>query len=1484
MESEFQLGELFTLKKQILNSKSLTVQEQVKNLSITFDQIYNAVTDNKVSILYRTNACDTLSIWLTRSLQLINKNKAYKAQFTEFLTQEKSDFLFHYVIDFWNDSGAALGNALKELFIKMLTFLSSVLDLELKNQIFANWLSTALDLPYTMRAFYFMIEHLHKYVQPVDFILNRKPNFVADCLENIWSRALGSVVGKCVVLVLRYNYSKDNEDLWLSLWKDQIINYLKNVELRKGIESYVLPNLFQVSKTATVEFLKAVIQINNTPILLSTLKVAQDSAILIEPFFEIDETSKKPLISIEEISLLLQVNTASYRISALQLLVSSPKLSKAIPSCIYEIVLGSLDMIFMDSDLETRNEMYSSFKKFISRIKDSTYALQRDATSLTKKNYEKFELEIKEKLNDVTKSKDFFIKLLKYIENALKPGSSYLKKEMAYKLLIVLIESGLDKRIDSKYLESGSKSVGFVYQIEIYNNTLVRLLIDNIMDNFEDIRHFSTEIITMASFKLEECIDMNLLELRALEMLRDIKGKEVDSGARFFKFAFEYYQNNENLIKCENIVQLLLTKIDDSLEKADDDFSAACIHHSIQGYFAAFKFIFEIINFSKFFNFFKENSIFEKLVNDSIRIWDVVKKILQHDSPEGILLDDFQKTYTKEMEDKYGKGTQVISSYAWRSVKESSNMIDSLLKLKKSPISNDLVLKVGPLLLEQLATIRHRGAFSSVYPTFISCCLLCSSRDELSQIPEQWLDENLNLIQTRSKYITRRSAGIPFLITAILGSNKSLVKPTFYKLLEVANQPVEEEDAVMDNINLPQVNAFNCIKTIFIDSTLSEESIYYVDDAFALTLRSFASQFWAIRNCAVMLFTALQNRLFSSKKVKANYLPSYPARLFFEKFESIHGLFLNTLKDAISMGLQNQSEIEKVFPILTIMSRLEPTPGYTGLNDFIPLVIQILENKTWKVREMAARSLPSMITSHEHFSNMIHLLLKNVVENDKNFNKIHGSLLAIKEIILKFMVLSSDESGKSADKLSENGNETRKEILSKSNIILNSIDCFPIKMTYFQIIKLMKINKNAEDVEFIAKLMEWFEENNQLGDNLDGSKQLALNECLDIILPLFDDNKDFIDSCIRSPLYEVQINCITYYGFKSESTCLSNEIETLLIDRIWFLLESEDVWNYVKSKALKLLKKLIIKSETNDDFETLQKHTIKLVTLLINESNADIRLSAIEALGSYIVKLMITDEPNCLRMFNRWIEILENMRSEDLEYVVRLAALKSLIAFNEVYSLIRTKINKRIELQIQGFLFEFLTDDDEEICGLASRHLSKFVLNKGDLEIIPVVVEKMMMEYFSQISELDLLEIFVQSKGFNFYDAITRFEDIVSGDLLLFSAEKSNLERNPTDKINELIVLINKTPLKSNTELLKPISSILKKNLDDIFTYLTKTKAVDGCFGLFSSERVFDFIYCQLLLFRCLENLDIINYNIQPLRDLLKLDNFYCHPLILETL
>jgi hypothetical protein len=89
---------------------------------------------------------------------------------------------------------------------------------------------------------------------------------------------------------------------------------------------------------------------------------------------------------------------------------------------------------------------------------------------------------------------------------------------------------------------------------------------------------------------------------------------------------------------------------------------------------------------------------------------------------------------------------------------------------------------------------------------------------------------------------TRRSAGIPALMTGILSANSD--NPSFQdvmmELISLAKRPVVLSEK--DETNLPQVHAMNCLKEIFKSSALGKKSEGHIAECLQLAADSLNSE------------------------------------------------------------------------------------------------------------------------------------------------------------------------------------------------------------------------------------------------------------------------------------------------------------------------------------------------------------------------------------------------------------------------------------------------------------------------------------------------------------------------------------------------------------------------------------------------------------------------------------------------------------------
>ncbi|XP_016355970.1 thyroid adenoma-associated protein [Sinocyclocheilus anshuiensis] len=235
----------------------------------------------------------------------------------------------------------------------------------------------------------------------------------------------------------------------------------------------------------------------------------------------------------------------------------------------------------------------------------------------------------------------------------------------------------------------------------------------------------------------------------------------------------------------------------------------------------------------------------------------------------------------------YRVTAQMVLVCCWRTMKEVSMLLGHLCQSMplccflthadgRGVVTEDQVEGVGQYFREQLLQSRHRGAFELAYVGFVRLTeMLCRSGSAtLQQLPAHWLKEVLEEVKSSdpsSKLCaTRRSAGIPFYIQALLSSEPKssscgLLKMTMRSLMALA---MPSNDADTESSSVPQVHALNILRALYRDTRLGENIVPFVSDGMQAAILGFTSPVWAVRNSSTLLFSTLITRIFGVKKGK----------------------------------------------------------------------------------------------------------------------------------------------------------------------------------------------------------------------------------------------------------------------------------------------------------------------------------------------------------------------------------------------------------------------------------------------------------------------------------------------------------------------------------------------------------------------------------------------------------------------------------------
>ncbi|XP_074945130.1 tRNA (32-2'-O)-methyltransferase regulator THADA isoform X1 [Phalacrocorax aristotelis] len=381
---------------------------------------------------------------------------------------------------------------------------------------------------------------------------------------------------------------------------------------------------------------------------------------------------------------------------------------------------------------------------------------------------------------------------------------------------------------------------------------------------------------------------------------------------------------------------------------------------------------------------------------------------------------------------------QMVLVCCWRSMKEVSLLLGTLCKLLPSQaapepsdglITVEQVKSIGDYFKHHLLQSRHRGAFELAYAGFVQLTEMLSrcNSESLRKMPEQWLSCVLEEIKScdpsSTLCATRRSAGIPFYIQALLASEPKksktdLLKMAMKELISLAT-PLNESSSV-----IPQVHALNILRALFRDTRLGENIMPYVADGLQAAILGFMSPVWAVRNSSTLLFSALITRIFGVKRGKDENSKKnrMTGREFFSRFPSLYPFLLKQL-EVVTNTLNSEAEELKIHPslflLLLILGRLYPSPmdgTYSALSmaPFVPFVIRCGHSPVYLSREMSGRALVPFVTVNEVPHTVLSLLerLPDSTSPCIRQNNIHGTLLQVFHLLQSYLeskqLVSSD--------------------------------------------------------------------------------------------------------------------------------------------------------------------------------------------------------------------------------------------------------------------------------------------------------------------------------------------------------------------------------------------------------------------------------------------------------------------------------------------
>ncbi|PBP27011.1 HEAT repeat protein [Diplocarpon rosae] len=840
----------------------------------------------------------------------------------------------------------------------------------------------------------------------------------------------------------------------------------KYPEALENVKNYLFTPLFKFDKVGSLAFLEDLNGQNHdrgmndqeigahSLLQLSAMETGKKAGLVVEPdIIEFQMARKKSsnivVLKEESIGALLTHESDTVRSLAFSVLVSSLSTVRPFSDAALVILQSNMYILYSDTDAKFRNEIMSSTKHMIERLRGATSVLVRELRNLSFKSkgshdWPEIQKQKEKQRQDAIKDtlcrhEEFISWYIEFLLLELIPTASYQRHITSLKAILLLLRSGILNKAPPPAKASGNNTV-WPCSIDFFTRGSLRLLMDLLLDPFEDVRSGATNILKLTSphsfqqvfseKQLKPTIGLEAADrdvastangepqapslfrlldefiARAEELSKQTgRADHADGVARSYELYYGLQTSSKGRL---DVLYKLVQDLEGKVEIAERSLGQAVFDAPIHGTFAALTFVWDSVDHSKDFldpvdlsNSEQLGKLQQRMANCCSRIWDAVKSILCNDSPEGYLPQDLDGVNDVDTKD--------VLSYSFRAVHESSNLMRVLvnkikLRLPSSEmqplLSADLFHQIGELSFQQLSTLRHRGAFSTVTLTFATCCQVAvhpSLPPSTSMLLVEWYQGALDCVTTQVS-TTRRSAGIPALVTGILSAQAKSpsLSEVLEELLAMASAPVENLES--DDTQLPQVHALNCIKDMVRNPTIRLQVEKYVARLFLLALESLRSKKYPIQNCGLILFRSLADSIFGTSPSKLDIEDGWDGKsikISYDRYPSLPETIVSLLR--IGTG-------DTVLPALDFLRRAGPP---TTMKDEIEdLVSGFLGHKAWQIRETAAHTLCSLTMS----KSLVETVRRLSAEITQGTNDRHGKLLAIKVILGRRLPMAGTQS------------------------------------------------------------------------------------------------------------------------------------------------------------------------------------------------------------------------------------------------------------------------------------------------------------------------------------------------------------------------------------------------------------------------------------------------------------------------------------------
>uniref|UniRef100_A0A1Y1MLP0 tRNA (32-2'-O)-methyltransferase regulator THADA n=3 Tax=Photinus pyralis TaxID=7054 RepID=A0A1Y1MLP0_PHOPY len=989
-----------------------------------------------------------------------------------------------------------------------------------------------------------------------------------------------------------------------------------------------------------------------------------------------------------------------------------------------------------------RQKLISCTKKVMMRVKDVTNVFENKILSAKSLSSDDLREKLLQKLSaDVTPVLTAYANFWKFLfGKVLLPGiyldSNYDRKATCLEILYFSSTMMPKQNFEKLWKHSDVENLKHILEYDTYEQnkeTASKLLAEfsTSFFNFNDKDVISTY--------LDQCLSMAL----------NIKPSRTISAAYMINLSLKVpgicdiilqkikirdptiFKDSENILSDATYLMVVLLELElrDCLRSAQEHIHHAVTTKPTHGLLFSIRYILKNFNPRKKCSFLYWKMLIKRLIFLCLEVSEVANTIVCNDSPEGYVPDD---------SDVYSDDTaksQVVTVYGWRATKEISLLFGELAQFSSNKdngalVNEDQLRCLGKYFFDLLINTKHRGAFEQASVGFSNLCSVIWRLEgtSVSSLPAQWLGDITAILNGASfegvkSCETRRSAGIPFMVQAILSTEPITASS---KLFEKCMNVLLD---ICGNNSLPfeqRVLGLNILRALFRHNQLGEVVMPHCAHGLKIAIRGFSSSAWGIRNSSTLLFSALIMRIFGVQRLRDMELISIKnkmqGQIFFVRFPDLFKFLLEQLEVA-----SHEVYHPSLYPILLVLNRLysnKETLDRVHLDAFLPYMEFFLSNPSHKIRNLAAQATASLI----EINKLPHAVVSTIVSlTDATIsnNYCHG-------LLQKFhYLLHSPYNTIPYINIEKFVEDTSWILLLCGQNVQWITGVYYLETLLHLIIRYDPDFHNIKVFKTIMKIL-WFQEEQEWIKNVTkkyNERVLVLK--LAYILHVRNhsgslteaDYKEIIEGDLSNyaHLQHMALVYLNYMKFmepvyKNYELCLEDDSEYSVICDHFLKPLSDDSKSFLYSILLSTLWKSIEDNTENihcaidtlllHDLTDLQKAT---VYQLIQNNAKRYMKSSDEEFYCFILAYLSNNNCNQRGNFGNLIHVFRKCASPIAENSLRLVLSKFLVANRRLFYWTDSILQGTDLYQIWEIVFTLLEDDDEDVrntvCQLSQQNL-----------------------------------------------------------------------------------------------------------------------------------------------------------------------------------